>query len=258
MTRPVLFWCALFVATLLPAGFPSRSGTSPTTGTPVAAQRAAHDLCNSGRKALTENRLGDASEAFEKALASWPNIAEAHVGLGHVSMRRQMFENALSEYRAARTAYVAGIAEAIDSANRRFVDAQLGIEQRRQEIEDMRNPIHGISQSFVDSRTRALEREIAQLEKIDRPTASPRAPVPAEFDFFIGNALFRLGRTAEAAAAWESCAQSDPRYAPVYINLAVAYFQLGRKDDARAAAATSGQLGIPVPAEFKTRLGLAP
>lgn len=231
----------------------------PTAGmqpTSPAKQRDAQAACDAGRAALDADRLDQASEAFEKALAAWPEMAEAHVGLGHVAMRRRAHEPALKAYQAAREAFIAGTRRSIDAANQRYVEAQRGIVDRKNEIQRLKQGSY-IPHSFQLNRIHALEQEIALLEKIDRPTADAHPVVPAEIEFFIGNAAFALGRVDEAIAAWELAVKADRRIGAAHNNLAVAYWKQGNRDKAKAALARAEELGVLPNPEFQKALASA-
>lgn len=222
--------------------------------TSPADQRTAEAACNAGRAALAAGQLSEASAAFERALTVWPHMPEAHVGLGHVAMRREQFEVALNAYRAARTAFLALSVESINHGLKRVEEAKRAIENREDEIRQVNDPKTGVDEHHAAYRTRQLEGEIAQLRSLDRPINQPTENAPAEIDFFIGNALFRLARIEEAVAAWEQCAKTDRNYAPVFNNLAVGYFKLKRIPEAREALVRAEAAGIVVDARFKQDL----
>ncbi len=77
---------------------------------------------------------------------------------------------------------------------------------------------------------------------------------PGEFHFYVGNAMFQLGRVDGAVESWERCRDAKPRFAMVYNNLALAYWKQGRLDDAVAALDKAGELGFPVNPDFRADL----
>jgi Flp pilus assembly protein TadD len=59
--------------------------------------------------------------------------------------------------------------------------------------------------------------------------------VPAEYDFFQGNCLFKLGRAAEAEGRYKAALRADPKHTGAANNLANLLYAGGRPQEARAA-----------------------
>ena len=89
------------------------------------------------------------------------------------------------------------------------------------------------------------------MAKVEPPAPSERIGLSGTIDFYIGNALFRLGRLAEAVASWSASVERSPGLLPAYNNLAVGYWMLGRIDDARAVLAHAADRGLVVNPNLK-------
>lgn len=98
---------------------------------------------------------------------------------------------------------------------------------------------------------RDIEREINYFDRLEAPREDKRAETPANVYFFRGNALFHLDRLEEAVADWEEAARRAPEFGPVHNNLALAYWRLGKKDEAQAALVRAEQLGVAVHPDLK-------
>jgi predicted Zn-dependent protease len=71
-------------------------------------------------------------------------------------------------------------------------------------------------------------------------------PVPAEYDFFQGNCLFKLGRTAEAEARYRAALRTEPAHAGAANNLANLLYAAGRPAEARTVISDAEAKGAAV------------
>src|SRR5262245_21492005 len=71
------------------------------------AQRVGQSLryAQRGLKTLDRGNTVKALEDFQKAIELVPSLPEAHIGLGHLAMREERFEDALREYSLAREGF---------------------------------------------------------------------------------------------------------------------------------------------------------
>ncbi len=58
--------------------------------------------------------------------------------------------------------------------------------------------------------------------------------VPADYNYFVGNCLFKLKRYDEAAASYKKAIATDPAHANSYNNLINLLYMARRFDEARA------------------------
>jgi len=216
--------------------------------------REAVTFCRAGDKALAARDLAGAGEQFRKALAAIVDFPDAHVGLGHVALAAKNFEAALAEYRLAEEGW-RRIGQALFQYRmERFEAAQRERVERR---DDFINPqrVPHMPHSSEEAHEAAIERNLADLDKVERPTPERSTEPPPTVVFFQANALFFLGRVGEAYDLWSTVAHRAPDFGPVQNNLAVAAWRLGRLDEARAHLARAEQLGVRVDPQFKASLG---
>jgi tetratricopeptide (TPR) repeat protein len=71
-------------------------------------------------------------------------------------------------------------------------------------------------------------------------------PVPAEYDFFQGNCLFKLGRTAEAETRYRAALRTEPAHAGAANNLANLLFAAGRPTEARTVISDAEAKGAAI------------
>jgi tetratricopeptide (TPR) repeat protein len=255
--------------------------TSPVSAADDARShelRQANKLTTKGNRALETGNLTKAKQFYEKALTSVPDFPDAHLGLGHVAMRERKFQQALRSFERANDGYLemnhvlfrleqdayhdaqGKLAElraqlAALEANQRNLEAaaQQGDSDDRGNVS---RTLYGINMND-QARIARLEQEIFRLEGLQPPTQVTADRVPGKIHFFRGNALMNLNRTDEAIEAWETCARDEPGFAPVYNNLAVAYFRTGRLEYAERAVRKAEELGITVHPQFKADLARA-
>jgi Flp pilus assembly protein TadD len=113
-------------------------------------------------------------------------------------------------------------------------------------------------EATIERQIRMLEEEVRRLEASEPPVKEAGHEAPGEVYFFIGNALFNLGRVDEAVVQWERCREKSPKFPLVYNNLAVAYWRSGRREEARQMLARAEELGFPVDPRFKEDLAASP
>lgn len=227
--------------------------TMAEAATPTAQEmKKAGRLYQKGERALTAGNVEQAEQLFRDALAVVPELPEAHIGLGHIFIQRSDFKNALSQYQLAKAGY-AEIGEALlDIQSKRYNATADQISSLQDSIDSLSSTPNPSPQ--LSLQVSKLENAIAQLQAVQPPDRSSIGEPPAEVYFYIGNAQFRMGMLEDAVASWEECAGLNPKYSMVYNNLALAYWQQGRLDEARRSLATAEELGFPVNPQFKKDL----
>jgi len=212
-----------------------------------AFQRAA-GYCISAEKAMKAGNLRRAKESLASALRIMPALPAVHMGLGHIALTEKRYEEALREYQQARDSY-AEVARALLSLQvKDFTDS-------RHEIVALEDEIRNQTKlSPVVYRLNRLEAAIDRLQRMEPPNRKEGEEPPAYIDFYIGNALFHLGRLQEATASWRNCLQSDGRYGPAYQNLAAGYSMMGRLEEARATVVAAERLGFAVDPSLKAEI----
>ncbi|HVQ35003.1 MAG TPA: tetratricopeptide repeat protein [Candidatus Bathyarchaeia archaeon] len=254
--------------TLLVAG--AATTTTPASDTSERMLRQAMGYSQRGMHALEKGNAARAAEDFQRALKEVPELPDAHAGLGHVAMQQRRFEDALAAYRRAQQAYRNFAAQRVDLAQDRYSRSmdriqylqdekgKLDREQRQAQVQG--GPLgtgSGPSEGTLQREKLAYEREIAQLQTQTQVIPALEGDVsdpPAAYDFYEANALFNLKRNDEAITAWKRAVEKDPNYAVAFNNLAVAYWTVGRLDDAQTSLARAESLGFKINPSFRADL----
>lgn len=218
--------------------------------------RVAQGYEKRGAEALRLGNLNRAEDLFRRAVEYYPDLPDAHMGLGHVAMARQSFEEALRAYARARDCY--------DKMNAELRAAQVETYRRAQEerwaLEDLRRQIESptsavkLAPSRLAMKLADIEQRTRALGHVAPPSVAAMLDVPGEVHFHIGNALFRLGRLDEALAEWEVAREKTPDFGPLHNNLAVLYWKKGRLEEARESVARAESLGFHVNPAFRADL----
>lgn len=95
---------------------------------------------------------------------------------------------------------------------------------------------------------RLLDAEEKALDDADFLT------MPAEYPFFRGNVLLRMGRNGEAVEEYRAALAIDPTYRPAANNLASVYFEAKRYEQAREVIEQIEARGATVNPELKRRV----
>lgn len=235
------------------------------------AMRQALAYAQQGLHALEKGNRARAMDDFKRALSQVPDLPEAHMGLGHVAMQERRFEDALAEFRSAQVAYRSVASRRVDLAQNRYQKSRETLQQLKDDrsaVEHERarqasglgsdNNQTGMSDGRMQREAMELDRQINALESQTAPALDGVSDEPpAALYFFEANALFNLQRLDEAIGSWERAVDLDPKYAPAYNNLAVAYWKKGRLQDAQSSLARADRLGFKVNPRFRDDLAKA-
>src|SRR5262245_22073306 len=99
-----------------------------------AVLRSATRACDTGLRALRQGNLAKARTNLERAVVALPEYPEAHLGLGHVAMSEHRFEDALREYRRARSGYTEWSERLVDVRMQRYGEIQQEIGHLRDSL----------------------------------------------------------------------------------------------------------------------------
>lgn len=209
-------------------------------------------LCQRGERALATGHEAKAERYFRNALVKLSSFPPAHIGLGHLAIRRGDYESALVEYRSAALGF-RELGEALfEIRARQWANSQrnlVALYDTLQLAESGRR-----SNRMNPLQISKIWNAITHLEALEQPDRAAATQTPAEVHFFIGNALFQLGRYNEALEEWLACKKRNPAFAMVYNNLALAYWRRGEVDQAVRFLTKAEQLGFPVDPSFKNDL----
>lgn len=230
----------------------------------VQQVRQATHFSHKGARALKAGNLNKASELYGRALDRLAGFPEAHLGLGHVAMAERRFDDALRHYLAARDGSRQLSILLYEERRRQFEHAANRLADLRQQRSQL---VHRIERSRQGGRNRAtpnyqsllarLDQTVSRLESIDAPSPASAEEIPAEIHFFIGNALNRSGHFESAIAEWEWAAKRTRKFPPVHVNLAVAYWRMGRLRDAREQVRIARKHGAELNPDFIAELDAA-
>lgn len=222
------------------------------------ALRKAGKLAQQGERSLRAGDMSGAAEKFDNSLAALPDFPPALIGLGHISMREGDYASALRSYQLAKGGYAQLGLAMLEIESKRFANAQTQITQLQDSISQLQDAAAGSSAPAQASNQIAqLDNAINRLQAISAPNPGGADEPPAEIDFYIGNAQFRLQQLDEAIASWEACAASNPRFPMVHNNLALGYWQQGKLEVAQQSLDRAEELGFPVNPSFKSDLAKA-
>lgn len=209
-------------------------------------------LCQRGERAFAAGDETKAERYFRNALSKLSSFPPAHIGLGHLAIRRGDYESALIEYRSAALGFRNLGEDLFEIRARQWANSQrnlVALYDTLQLAESGRR-----SNRMNPLQISKIWNAITQLEALEQPDRETAGEAPAELHFFLGNALFQLGRYNEALEEWLTCKQRNPAFAMVYNNLALAYWRRGEVGQAVKFLTKAEQLGFPVDPRFKSDL----
>jgi Flp pilus assembly protein TadD len=184
--------------------------------------------------------------ASQEAPAAAPNAAdtlEAHLGKGYDALRQEMYEVAISEFRAAlqldpslvlRARFP--LAVALFELHRSD-EARRELEAVRHEVGGHPNVLYYLGRLDLDDRN--FEGAIRNLK--EAATANPKPPFP-DTAYYLGFAYFKHGDLAAAEKWLKEAARLNPGDARVQYQLGFVYRKQGREEEARKTLAASEEL----------------
>lgn len=181
-----------------------------------------------------------------EAAACLESLAEhhgAHFFLAQVLYQRGEFERALEHALAAKSGFLhlQEIGKRLKQQKlEKQLDDKLDLAER---LEDWNAALaqtvcqkavyQGASMATEDKLNKASNYSDSIASNVDRQ-------VPAEYDYFHGNCLFRLKRYPEAEAQYKAAIGVEPRHANAYNNLVNLLYVQKRFEEARALLAQAG------------------
>lgn len=182
-----------------------------------------------GMKRIARGDEAGGEQEILRAVEAFPDLPEAHIQLGNLSMKRKNFLEALERYDRARQAFVNlhGMSRERTIERRRRLQESIDLLQER--IDDLRRSQAPGDQRLVDQETLRLDKLRQELLKTQPEDTDP---VPPEVFFLLGTARMNLERFDEAIRDFEAALSRRSAYGEAHNNLAVIY--LYRKDYPRA------------------------
>jgi tetratricopeptide (TPR) repeat protein len=251
---PLLVPAAFLLALLWPGNGVSYPATDREA--PVDSQKLmqARTHLDQGMKLLQKGSDAEAENEFLEAVRDFPDIADAYVQLGSLSMRRKDYSQALDRFLQARTALInlQGISrrQEVERA-RRLQDA---MDMLREQIDQLRVSQDPADQSEINQKMTELDRLRQEHTKL---TAHGELQVPAEIPFLIGTARMNLEDYDGAVEDYQEALSLRPGYGEAHNNLAVIYFY--RKDYPKAweQLHAAEKAGIRINPQFREELSAA-
>jgi len=165
---------------------------------------------------------------------------EAHLGRGYEALRQEMYEVAVSEFRAALQADPTltlrarfPLAVALFELHRSD-EARRELETIHREVGDHPNVLYYLGRLDLDDRN--YESAIRNLKK-----AAVKPPFP-DTAYYLGFAYFKQGNLPDAEKWLKEAARVTPRDARVQYQLGFVYRKEGRVEEARKTLAASEEL----------------
>lgn len=229
-------------------------GCGGVVGAATSPLQKASLHCDRGFTAMNNGDLKRAREAFEKAVKVSPAFPEAHIGLGHVAMREQRYEQALQEYQAGRDGYAELADELFSIESERYAEIRKKLPELQVQLVQLRTGAVEMSDADRRWHIASVQQQITDFEAVQPPVRGEMSEPPGRVDFYVGNAFSRLRRWDEAVVAYEDCLAKIPTLAEAWNNLALAYWNTDRHRDALAGLQKAEELGFEVNPRFKADL----
>lgn len=171
------------------------------------------------------------------------NTPEAHLGKGYDALKQDMYELAVSEFRAAlqldpslvlRARFPLAVAL---FESHKFEESRRELETVRHEVGDHPNVLYYLGRLDVEQRN--FDSAIRNLKAA--AAAKPKPPFP-DTAYYLGFAYFKEGDLAAAEKWLKEAARVNPRDPLALYQLGFVYRKEGREEEAKKALAASEEL----------------
>lgn len=206
-------------------------------------------------KHLDKSKYVEAEKHFRRAIATEPQIATAHLGLGRALVGQHRYAEALVVLAEAEKRFVEW-EQAIQIAD--LVKRQVG-ERELQSVKDIQaaisdrgNALSGSAPRTPNDTARATPRTI-KAEKFlvrERREMQGFEAIPAQVFYLQGVSYLRTNQRSQGIDALETCLLVDNQHELAHYNLAVARFTIGDVDEARAHLDVAIARGVEPHATF--------
>ncbi|MFI5315091.1 MAG: tetratricopeptide repeat protein [Myxococcota bacterium] len=235
---PVVRLAAVELAAELPSA-PRAAAVTPLFGDPTLAVRvaAASALAELPTERVPESLRSARVRADEEYVAAQRYAAdrpEAHVNLGTFFARKERFDEAQAEFRAALALDPAFIPAYVNSADAYRAQSRDADALRVLEAARARVPATATVEFALGLTEARLEDHDATIAALER--AAKLAPEEARYSYTLAIALHSFGRTPEALQLLERAARKWPTNRNVLLARATILRDSGQRDAARAAA----------------------
>ena len=186
--------------------------------------------CFAGNALLNEGREDEAIIQFQKALALWPESADAHAGLGSVYYQQKSWDKAIVEFQKALD-----IKPDLASAHNNLGYCLLYKGRVNEAITEFEKTL-GLKPAFTETHN-TLGDCFFQQGRLSEAILQYQKALEIKPDFVearnnLGYSLFQLGRVNEAITEFQSALELNPDFAEAENNLGFSLFQIGRVDEA--------------------------
>lgn len=209
-----------------------------------------------GMKLLSETKEEAAEREFTEAVKLFPELVEAHIQLGNLSMRHRNFSQALERYLKARQSLA-------DLQGMRHAQEMERLRRLQENIDLVKERIDDLRASPRASDAGKVQQEMVRLEKLERERThsqpSAETPFNPQIHFLVGNALMKLERYDEARAELTQALVLRPDFGEAHNNLAVLCFYKREYDECWEHVHSAEAAGVRVDPLFRAELAaLAP
>jgi len=224
------------------------------------AQQASYDLhkfmiarshYTKAMKLLADNKPGEGEAELLEAVKVFPQLAEAYVELGNLSMSRKEFREGLERYLKARDALseLQGIKRLQEVERQRQI--QESIDLLNEQISDLSRSQRASDQGKIQQATVRLEKLQQEKTNAQPPTESPFTP---EVHFLVGTAQMKLELFEEAAKEFRAALVLRPNFGEAHNNLAVVLYYRRDYPACWEHLRAAEQAGVRVDPQFKEEL----
>jgi tetratricopeptide (TPR) repeat protein len=222
---------------------------------PAASKAQRNEAVASYRKGEDAMRR----EAFEQAVSDFrtatrldPMFAMAFYGLGQAHMSLRQYPEAVGAYEGCRDVF--SRLGSLDADERSLIERA-----REDELRELRDSLQRVNAGKMKGGSPIglqvqLEDRIRVLESSRQRGNEKNGGVPAEVFLALGSARFRAGQLPEAQSDYEKAVAENPDLGAAHNNLAVLYMLSGRFDEARQAVKKAEKAGVKVSPQFKDDL----
>jgi tetratricopeptide (TPR) repeat protein len=206
------------------------------------------------RALFAKKDFSGAQERLDACLEIMPDYADAHLLRAKILYTEKDYLRALAAVEQAKRGYGATASLRERMSQDRESEIRKRIQQKDADAGDLRVRLAQApadQRQLIQSQIDRLESERATLDREIRDLTPGLVRIPAEYFFFHGNVLLRLGKYPESIEQYNEALKLDPGYGEAANNLASLYYSARQYEKAMEVVTQAQLKGATINQELK-------
>jgi tetratricopeptide (TPR) repeat protein len=249
LTRRKAMIATRIVAAIVLAGFAAGAAVPQADYSLIQKYKVLETTVSKAQKDLDQGRLDRCAAEIAKCVETVPDHHEAHYLRAQILYKQADYAAAFEAMGKAKSGY-RRLVELLEKFKAEKVLKQMDDAQALADLAPALDAYRNTTvcrQSVANEMFMENDKELNETKRQTQGDLSRKEDaVPADYDYFAGNCLFKLKRYDEAAASYKEAIAADPSHANSYTNLVNLLYAAKRFDEARDFIDRAEAAGVKV------------